>query len=248
MSSYPDWRTHLRLARTEPSEFLTWSLANWRHLAGTPQPKTAVQIGCGTGRDMLYLAALGIRVLAFDHSMEAIELARERLASSSLPIVPELRLHDLNDGIPGADGGFDLAIDVFVYSELVEVSKRAAYRRELQRVLAPEALLLVVVPDQNDDFFRECARKRAGSASARAADPRVIADPTRGRECLLFSCAGLQEELGGDFDLQMLWRRRKLATVFGKHYHRRSLATIWRSAREEAGGSGRSALEQVRDL
>src|SRR5687767_5287085 len=98
--------------RDEPSGVLTWTLTNWHHLTGFSIPESAVDIGCGTGRNPLYMAKLGISVLAFDSSEVAIRAAHERSATASLKAPLKFLQHDLTKGIPANDGGFDLATDI----------------------------------------------------------------------------------------------------------------------------------------
>lgn len=55
-------------------------------------PGRALELGCGNGRNALYLARHGFRVDAVDFSSEAISWARERAAAAHLSEFP-LHLH-----------------------------------------------------------------------------------------------------------------------------------------------------------
>ncbi len=55
----------------EPSPFARWVAER------QPRATSLVDVGCGTGRDSLWLAAQGIRVLGFDYSQAAVKYARE---------------------------------------------------------------------------------------------------------------------------------------------------------------------------
>ncbi|MFT4264836.1 MAG: class I SAM-dependent methyltransferase [Nocardioides sp.] len=61
-----------------PSSFAAWVAPQLP--AGTP----VVDLGAGTGRDSLWLAGLGHRVLAMDYSRPALSLLRERRAEAGL--------------------------------------------------------------------------------------------------------------------------------------------------------------------
>ena len=54
--------------------------------------------GCGTGSDTLYLASLGVRVLAVDASKRMIEVLREKLveAGPRLAALVDVRVGDVN--------------------------------------------------------------------------------------------------------------------------------------------------------
>src|SRR5882672_9748259 len=97
--------------RSEPSTVLLWALSNWKYIAGFPKPSSAIDIGCGTGRNAFYLGEQSIRVLAFDSSATAIALARQKQPSEFVTILD----HDLASGLPVADDTADLALDIFVY-------------------------------------------------------------------------------------------------------------------------------------
>jgi SAM-dependent methyltransferase len=96
--------------------------------------RVAVDVGCGSGRNMQLLSHYNDWVMGFDRSPVALELA----ASHGLPIA-------CADGeaIPLADSSVDLlsALDVL---EHMDDDMRAL--NEFHRVLQPEGFLLVIVP------------------------------------------------------------------------------------------------------
>ncbi len=64
--------------------FVEWpdeNLAEWCEV-GLTAPGRVLELGCGPGRNALYLAGLGASVDAVDFSAEAIEWARERAESA----------------------------------------------------------------------------------------------------------------------------------------------------------------------
>lgn len=64
---------------------------------------SALELGCGTGEDALWLAGQGVRVLATDASAGMVEMARAKTASAPLVTVERLDLRDL----PPLDAQFD---------------------------------------------------------------------------------------------------------------------------------------------
>jgi tellurite methyltransferase len=74
-------------------------------------PGRALDLASGAGRNALYLAGLGWRVVAVDSSPAAIRLVRQRAAASGLAI--EAHLADLETGAFAIDpGGYDLICDI----------------------------------------------------------------------------------------------------------------------------------------
>ncbi|MFT7648605.1 MAG: ubiquinone/menaquinone biosynthesis C-methylase UbiE [Candidatus Poriferisodalaceae bacterium] len=58
--------------------------------------QSVLDLGCGTGLDLLYLSQLGLEASGADASQEMLDVARRRLASAGAP-PPDLALLDLND-------------------------------------------------------------------------------------------------------------------------------------------------------
>jgi tellurite methyltransferase len=88
----------------EPSRILTDALP-W-----LPHPGRALDLACGAGRNALFLAERGWRVMGVDLSLEGLRLLGERARARDLPILPVLA--DAGEfGIrPGA---FDLVVNTF---------------------------------------------------------------------------------------------------------------------------------------
>jgi malonyl-CoA O-methyltransferase len=89
-----------------------------------------LDLGCGTGRHALRLAAAGASVTALDLSPGMLREARAK--AGPLPI--DFRLHDLTRPLPFPDGVFDLAVSGLVLEHLEDLD---GFFRELRRVLKP---------------------------------------------------------------------------------------------------------------
>ena len=131
--------------------------------AGLPERPRVLDAGCGTGRNLAEFGRLGTAV-GVDPSPQAIAFCRER----GLADVVEAGLESL----PFEDGSFDLVLATDVL-EHVERDDLAA--RELRRVAAPGALLVVTVPayrwlwSQHDDSHHHRRRYTAPALRARLA-------------------------------------------------------------------------------
>jgi SAM-dependent methyltransferase len=101
---------------------------------GLPAPARILDAGCGSGRNMVDLARRGT-VTGVEISPTSVELARAR------------RVGEVVEGsvmaMPFAERSFDFAVCLDVIEHLPD--DRAALR-ELRRVLAPDAPLLVTAP------------------------------------------------------------------------------------------------------
>lgn len=101
------------------------------------QPGRALDLGCGTGSDALYLAQNGWDVVGVDFVPEAIETARKRAvdagASSRFVVGDVTQLRQ-----SGVEGSFDLILDTGCYHSIA-AGLRDAYAAEVAAVAAEEA-------------------------------------------------------------------------------------------------------------
>jgi SAM-dependent methyltransferase len=100
-------------------------------------PGRAVDLGCGTGANVLFLAAHGFDALGVDFSKAAIEMASDEAAARSLGERARFACGDVtSDEISGAEGPFDLVV---VYNTLQDLRGRArmALVRTIHRLVRP---------------------------------------------------------------------------------------------------------------
>jgi SAM-dependent methyltransferase len=98
----------------------------------------AVDIGCGNGRNLIYLAKeFGMRGVGYDTSKEAIEQAK--LAAAELPQL-KFTVQDLRRPIPLPDNSVTIALDMMA-SHILNKEQRDALMFEVLRVLRPNGWL-----------------------------------------------------------------------------------------------------------
>jgi SAM-dependent methyltransferase len=105
------------------------------------EPGRALDLGCGAGRNTLYLARHGWDAVGVDMLDPAVEKARSRAvgaaASTRFMQGDVTRLDDLDLG-----DGFTLIVDSGCYKSLSH-DQRDAYAKGITRVAAPGALLVI---------------------------------------------------------------------------------------------------------
>ena len=105
----------------------------WQGQAGSGQvPRRAIDIGCGTGTNVITLAQAGWRVTGVDFVPRAIRNAKRKAKQAG--IQTQLYVRDATD-LKGISGPFDLALDMGCFHSLGD--KKADYLSELDRILAP---------------------------------------------------------------------------------------------------------------
>jgi SAM-dependent methyltransferase len=113
---------------TRPDE----NLAEW-FAGGLLTPGRVLELGCGQGRNAVYMAGLGCRVDAVDFSSEAIAQAKERAGQVGRQV--NFRCCSIFD-TEIADGAYDLVYDSGCFHHLPP-HRRKSYVALVQRALKP---------------------------------------------------------------------------------------------------------------
>ena len=162
-----------------PNDWLPELATGWR-------PGTALEIGCGEGADVLWLAEHGWRVTGLDLSATAVGRLNRRAERLGLASRVTGRVHDVGTGLP--EGPFDLVTSFYVHGgpeegslDLVALLSDAAAR------VAPGGRLLTAVHAVNPPWHTHHARTYtagelvAGLAGATGGWEVVVAEERRRR-------------------------------------------------------------------
>jgi SAM-dependent methyltransferase len=105
-----------------------------------PKKGKVLDVGCGAGSNVLWLAGKGYRAHGVDLAPGALRAARERAEKAHLRI-------DVQEGdalaLPFPKGNFDAVLDHGCFHTL-PIARRSDYRDEIARVLGPEGRYLLV--------------------------------------------------------------------------------------------------------
>lgn len=144
-------RGHLAWETGRPSSELV-RIFTERRLA----PMRAIDLGCGTGINALWLAGRGCEVVGVDISSTAISMARARAGATGAQV--RFETVDLLD-TSFREGPFDFVFDRGCYHHLRTLDLDG-YRRTIERITAPGTLWLII----------------AGNASEPRCGPPVVAE------------------------------------------------------------------------
>ena len=103
------------------------------------RPGRAIDIGCGTGTNVITLANAGWNVVGVDFAPRAIKLARQKAGEKG--VQAEILVKDATK-LEGIDGPFDLAFDLGCFHGIPQKG-RAKYLEQLHRILAPGGFWLM---------------------------------------------------------------------------------------------------------
>jgi SAM-dependent methyltransferase len=166
-----------------------------------PCPATQVQrvldLGCGTGRHLVYLAEQGFETFGLDISYSGLQQTNQWLKTDDL--YGSLTLADMRISLPFRDNSMDavLSTQVIHHAYLQTVQETAL---EINRIVRPGGLILISVPAWRtlDVRMREPSRE---------VEPRTYI-PSSGSEKGLPHHLFHQDELPGifpDFRVRDLW-------------------------------------------
>ena len=123
---HPRWDTGI-----SPPELLEF-------MAGHP-PGRAIDIGCGSGTNVITLVRAGWKVTGIDFAPRAINIAKRKLKQAGLQA--RLSVSDATN-LRGMPGPFDLALDIGCFHSIQKDGK-GKYLKQLHRILAPNGFWLM---------------------------------------------------------------------------------------------------------
>ncbi|WP_058465791.1 SAM-dependent methyltransferase TehB [Legionella cincinnatiensis] len=117
-----------------------------RHLKNS----SILDVGCGSGRNLLYLAKMGHRVMGIDHNQSALGTIEEIVQKEALPGV-ETQLHDLNQPLSLKSECYDLVLST-VTLQFLNQQRIPELLAELQEATKKNGYHFLVVPIQSELF------------------------------------------------------------------------------------------------
>lgn len=125
-------------------------------------PLKVVDIGCGKGRNSIFLAKKRFEVYAVDYIKEALEVAIEQAKKEKVFNNISFRQAEIDKKWSYRDNFFDLAIDCFSSIDIETKKGREIYKREMYRTLKPGGYALVSVVSVNDQIEKELMKQYPG--------------------------------------------------------------------------------------
>jgi SAM-dependent methyltransferase len=137
--------------------------------AGRAQAGRALEVGCGTGTNALWLAGRGFQVVGVDLSGLAVERAKAKAKDSKA--CEFHRLDFLLDDVPRAP--FDFAFDRGCFHVFDEAADRARFAERIAALLAPEGLWLSLIGSTEGVERLEGPPRRSARDVAMAIEPAL---------------------------------------------------------------------------
>ena len=125
-------------------------------------PRKIVDIGCGKGRNTIYLAQKGLIVFAMDYIEHAITYTKQLAKNCGVEHAVTLLVQAIDRRWPFTDNFFDLAIDNYSSIDIETKKGRDTYKNELLRTLKPGGRALVCVVSADDGLEQEMQKTNPG--------------------------------------------------------------------------------------
>jgi SAM-dependent methyltransferase len=116
--------------------------------------RSVLDVGCGNGRNAIYLASKGCQVDAIDSSPIALQLLRDRAEQAGVGARIKITEDVLGTAWPYADQSYDLVVDSFVSCHLLCDTDRIAYRDEMHRVTRKSGLAYSSLFSTDDEYYQ----------------------------------------------------------------------------------------------
>jgi SAM-dependent methyltransferase len=105
--------------------------------------KRVLDLGCGTGRHLIYLSKKGFEVYGLDASPKALEIAEKWLSEENEKA--ELQLHRMEHEFPYDNDFFDAIISIqVIHHNLIEDIIYTV--SEIERILKPSGVIYITFP------------------------------------------------------------------------------------------------------
>lgn len=208
---------HLKLsvnASEDLAKFTRWLVRRKREDILTP-PAHAIDVGCGNGRNLIYLAhQFGLSGFGLDISSAAI--AQAKRASQELGI--SYLVQSAADPIPQEDESSRLALDMMT-SHFLDEAGRTQLRDELFRVLEPGGFLFMktFLKDKDNHTARLLAEHPGP-------EPGSYIHPIMGVPEYVYSEDELVGFLSEKFIVRQLYRSHRHTSKGGKGGKRRTIS------------------------
>jgi len=181
----------------------------------------ALDLGCGNGRNGLYLAKLGFNVYGVDIVKEALKDFKNTAIREHLSNKIKLFQRDIGEKFPFKNNFFDIAIDINSFPNLISETKRKRYKTELFRVMKKQSYYLIYVYSKNDGYYGPMLKKFPGREEG------TIICPDDNIQRKLYTINELKKFFSDKFRSILDKKIKKKGEMFGKMYTREFILLIF---------------------
>ncbi len=115
--------------------------------------QNVLDIGAGTGRNLIYLAKLGFSVTGVEFADPAIAVMLSKVRKNQLRNVKVIKA-DIAEKLPFSNATFEWAIDI-VTTVSLDDNEIVKFEKELYRIIKPNGLFLTYVHSPADEYLKD---------------------------------------------------------------------------------------------
>jgi SAM-dependent methyltransferase len=197
----------LQMDSVEPSSGVV-KFYEWLVTRGAGNGLKGLEMCCGKGRNVIWLANQGVAMTGVDFSAFAIAEAKKRAKDIA---TAHFTVHDVTLPYLLQAGSLDFVIDCFGSTDIESVEGRVAARDNLIKILKPGGYYLTYLLSTDDEFHKMMIARHPGP------EPGSFVHPVNGKFEKAFTEAEVRE-FYKDLKLVTLARLPKTATFEGKPY------------------------------
>lgn len=139
------------IAEADPSGGLVYAL-EYLQKKGVNLGGKAIDIGCGKGRNSVYLAKVGYEVYALDYIKPALEAGEQLAKTMGVSTRIHFKQTEIDAAWPLEDNFFDFALDSYASIDIETLTGRTTCRDEMLRTLKPGGYALIIVVAADDEM------------------------------------------------------------------------------------------------
>ncbi len=177
--------------------------------------RTAVDVGCGNGRNSVHLASRGLKVESIDFSRVALKAAKSLAEERGVADKIHFRERDLKDNLPYRSNFFDLCLDLYVFCHFTDETMKHRYVDELYRVTKNGGHVICALFGVRDEYY--------GPMATSMHEPIIVKDPANNIVKQLYLEPSFRKSYCPPFEIEYFTELEFEDLVQGKEYRRRIL-------------------------
>lgn len=203
--------------RKDPTNALV-EFISWLETQPSNEKQKAAELGCGLGRNSLYLARRGFSVTAIDLLQDNVDAVKREADRTNLPITTFAQ--DVSSKWPIMPNSLDIAIDIFCYKHITNKKSQKNYRKELWKAMKPNGFYFISLASINDGFYGPLLE------SSPCPVEKMVVDPYANIPSYLYSISDLSNEFSDMFSVIEASKKTSSSPMHGKTYTREVINII----------------------
>lgn len=182
--------------------------------------KNVLDVGCGNGRNAVYIAKKGATVTALDFADSALNETTRRASEAGLAKEIYTVNHCLSSQIPFKNGSFDFVLDSYMSCHFLNERLVRAFWKDVARLVKPSGRVLSLLFSPEDEYYGELLSNQPNAP--------LVQDPSSQIWKRLYDESAVKSLFADDFRFVYFAKFEFDDIVFSKTYKRVILVSVLR--------------------